>query len=422
MAKASKKNNDEVLELEAEEIPVAKELQKSINQEIKRFDPFEKRLNEMKEKYSVLTIVDINDRDGYEDVRTAIGELRSVRTGTAKDKAIIKKPFLEACAAIEEKSKWIISEVEKIETPLQNRKDEIDAEKEKIKQERLAKEAERLKVRTAALIKMGVVFDGVGYTLGDVSFDLDVIRESEDDLYERKIFPRYKEVFDKNEEIRLDNERKQQEILAEEQRKKDELIKREEQIRAHEEKIRQQQQAEIEKENAEKIRLHKIEEEKRNAEITERCGQLTLLGLKFDFNDNYYKGFDCAVHTLDISGYDKQKWAEMIQKMIPHIEKVKKEIQDNELKEQERKAEELRLKTIEEEKQRAERQRLADEEQKRLDEIKRQEQIDKSADTEQWAEFLKNLNALKVPTTMKSGHYRAKARAAKEAIEGLNEL
>ena len=229
---------------------VTTQVEKTIQQEVAKFDPFEARIAELKEKYQGLTIIDAEDKENYELVRVAISELRSIRTGTEKDKKEIKAPFLAACSTIEEKAKWIIAEVKKIEDPLQKRKDEIDEEREKEKAEKKRKQDAALFNRQLQLTKMGAQFDGANFILEGIEVNMALVREVDDETYEAEILPQFKEIFDRNEAVRIAEEEKKKEadrIFKEQQdelqRQQEEMRKRQEEMDRKENEIREKELA-----------------------------------------------------------------------------------------------------------------------------------------------------------------------------------
>lgn len=306
-------------------------VQKVISGEVAKFDKFETRLNELKEKYKDLTIVDVNDKEGYENVRVAIGDLRSIRTGTDADKKVIKAPFLAACSTIEERSKWIIAEVSKIETPLQKRKDEIDEEKEKIKADKKAKQEAAFAKRLVQLTAMGASFaDGMNLVLEDVSYEAVLIRESDDEIYEQVILPKYKSIFDKNEAERIKKQQEEEEKKRKQEEEQEKLKKQQQELQEAQERLKRDQEE-----------LQRQKDEAARKELAERTNnrvkQIAAIGLQFDGISEYrYKG---AFITLeDVKTFQDDTWNQLINTAEKVVSEIK-EKEEREKKEQnERKA------------------------------------------------------------------------------------
>lgn len=175
----------------------------SITEGVKKFDPYEIRMNELKEKYCGLKINGIEDKEGIEQNKLAIAELRTIRVNTEKDRKDIKAPFLKAASSIDAKAQWIMTGISAIEEPLKAEKKKIQDELERLARIEQDRINEVIKKRVTQLSEMGAIFNGVEYILGDVSYSLVNIAGSDEDIYQSKILPRYKEIFDKNESIRL---------------------------------------------------------------------------------------------------------------------------------------------------------------------------------------------------------------------------
>ena len=111
----------------------------------------EKKLAELREKYS--TVPDATTRDGYEEIRLGLAELRTLRTGTEKHRKAMTAPFYDIQKQINEKSKAVIAEVAKNEEPLKEAKAEEDARKQKEKEEKARLEALRIQAVEARIDK-----------------------------------------------------------------------------------------------------------------------------------------------------------------------------------------------------------------------------------------------------------------------------
>lgn len=89
------------------------------------------------ETYSALTC---DTREGYEEVRLAIGTLRSTRTGIEKRRVELKKDALEYGRRVDSVAKSLTAEIEAIEEPLIAKKAAVDEAKERAKREKEAAE------------------------------------------------------------------------------------------------------------------------------------------------------------------------------------------------------------------------------------------------------------------------------------------
>jgi len=106
-----------------------------------KYDVTDATIADLKERYTGLTI---SDREGYDHVRKAIGEVVTLRTGVEKMRKALKADALEWGRRVDAEAKRITAELLSIEQPLKATKKEVDdrkaaekAEKERIERERV---------------------------------------------------------------------------------------------------------------------------------------------------------------------------------------------------------------------------------------------------------------------------------------------
>lgn len=383
---------------------VTTQVEKTIQQEVAKFDPFEARIAELKEKYQGLTIIDAEDKENYELVRVAISELRSIRTGTEKDKKEIKAPFLAACSTIEEKAKWIIAEVKKIEDPLQKRKDEIDEEREKEKAEKKRKQDAALFNRQLQLTKMGAQFDGANFILEGIEVNMALVREVDDETYEAEILPQFKEIFDRNEGVRI----------AEEEKKKEE------------ERIFKEQQEEMRKRQEEMDRKEKEIKEKEDAAAkkkkNERISYLYNLGMRMNTQEGAYEFADLMIGEDAVSNLDDKKWDLTMTTLSADIQKIKEkkriEAEENLEKEKQKAIQDA----LDKHKKEQEEAQAAKARQDELDRLRKEEELAVASDDVKWKSFLSLLPVGVGNLEFKSRKYRTKAAIAVEKLQEIKAL
>lgn len=392
-------------------------IEESIKIEIAKFDPFEARLNELKEQYKDLFIDGIEDKEGYENVRLAIAELRGIRTGTTKDKAIIKKPFLEACSTIEEKSKWIIAEVSKIEDPLQKKKDAIDSEKERIKQQKQAAQQAIFTKRTIQLSNMGVLFDGTNFILEDASYEGVLVKEADEDVYLEFILPKFQKIFERNEAIRLEQERVKQEQEEKERLEREAFTAQQEELKRQQEELARQQretlekQAEIERKEREQAEAEKAAKEKEKQELQSKRLSALLPYNKYGEDVNMATLWVLAQSHFDTLLADKKAAYEKAQAEIAEASRIERERQIKVA--EEAAAEKERIRILEEQKQA--------EIKRQQEEVRKAEELAKAGDKANWEAYIAKIKAI-TPPTLKSGQYRKIAQQAQAAIDGILNL
>jgi len=301
-----------------ESAPVGDALKSSLETELKRFDKFEARLSELK-KYSELTIKDENDREGYMAVKAAIADLRRTRTGTTKDKKVAKEFFQSALDSIEKKSKWIIAEVSAIEDPLQQRKDEIDAIKEKIREDKKAAQLKQYKDRLSELLSMGAVIVGDNFELNGLRVEVAIVESADEDVYREKIFPIFKSEWQKIEDAKEAQRKRDLEAAAEVERQKQELAEQQKKL---EEQQKQLQEA-----------LNKQRKEKEDA----RCRQLGSLGMTYNLPHSSFLFMDVNVGMVEIKTLNDDEWTALVSRITPVIEDRKKQQEQARIDEEKKK-------------------------------------------------------------------------------------
>ena len=78
---------------------------------------------------------DANTKDGYEHARKGIAECRSLRVAVEKKRKELKADALEYGRKVDAVAKELTASLEQIEKPLQDAKDAVDAERDRVKRE-----------------------------------------------------------------------------------------------------------------------------------------------------------------------------------------------------------------------------------------------------------------------------------------------
>lgn len=156
--------------------------------EIKKFNVADAKILELKKQFEGLEIKGVEDKHGIKAVTEAISILRTMRTGVDKKHTELKAFYLNTGRGIDAEKNRIKELIAEIEDPLKAKKDAIDAEIQRIKDEEEAKEQKRLDDRVDALKEAGIVFDGSFYSIGEsVSVDLLTIKDLEDEAFEKLV-------------------------------------------------------------------------------------------------------------------------------------------------------------------------------------------------------------------------------------------
>jgi colicin import membrane protein len=393
--------NAEVIELS---------LVKTIETKLVQANVTEQVLSALREKYAGMKLAAIDDKESYLEIKAAAKECAKVRTLTVK---ICKEGREEAVKAQKQwiaKEKEIVGQVAEVEDALDAEIKRFDDEVARIEQEEKDRQEEAYINRQAALTKMGAVYSNGEFTLGEASFEANLIKGSSEEVWVDAVLPKFQEEYEKIEAVKIAEQKKKDDEAAELKRQQDEL--------ADKKRIFDEQQAAFKKQQEEAQRL---EQEKQRADELEKEKIKSVLQkqrfeLMFPINPT---GADVDMNNLWALG--ESDFAEKLAAKTVEFEKAKAE--------KERLAEEKRLDDIEAAKQKAikdEQERVA--EQARLDEIKKREaeekrlsELDAASDKTKWEEFIKQVSVIDM-FEMRSGQYRKKMQIAKEKLEEILSL
>lgn len=251
-------------------IPVEEKVEQVFKMEIVKVLPdAEAVIDTLKEKYMSIKVT---DKASFKKAEEARKDVKNVRIVGEKICEAAKRPLEN------EKKQWIkkgrewSEAVGAIEEHLEKQTDEWKLAEQKRKEEEARKAEEeriaidkRLLERQQELNKMGVLFADNNYMLGDVRYDYNAVRDSDDEVFANEIVPAFRVVFEQHEAERLVEEQQRKE--AEEKR-----LQEEELLRQEQEKLRLERE-EFEKQQAEFNRQKAEREEKiwrgRLAELTD---------------------------------------------------------------------------------------------------------------------------------------------------------
>lgn len=154
--------------------------------EIKKFNIADARIAELKEQFKGLEIKGVDDKEGIKAVTEAAKVMRTLRTGVDAKHKELKAFYLNTGRGIDAEKNRIQELIAEVEEPLKAKKDAIDAEIQRIKDEEEAREQKRIEDRVDALKAAGIEFDGTFYSIGEsVSVDLLTIKDLDDEAFEK---------------------------------------------------------------------------------------------------------------------------------------------------------------------------------------------------------------------------------------------
>ncbi len=195
-----------------------------------------------------LTIDGINDKEGLKAVYEARIMVKNTRVLTVRVCEKGREALIVEQKAWVAKEKELTGQMKEIEANLQAKEDVVENEKQRIRSEKEAAEQERLHKRIALLTSKQMKFDGVHYTLRNVSItsvQVKIMDEFSFQLFTEELEVAYQEevkVLAEKRELELQEREKQEAIKAENARKEQELKDREEAIKREQERIQKEAQ------------------------------------------------------------------------------------------------------------------------------------------------------------------------------------
>ena len=315
-----------------------------------------------KEKFKVLKIDGPEDKDGYEEVRKAIGVLRPKRTGLEAERKSVVKPYNDFVKHINSQYDAITTLIQEGpggELELKEKKEVVDGIIKQQEEEEERQKEQKINNRINELIAKGMVFDGNYYVIGDKDLEIPEtsigvvdIRTMSDDLYNNflqmvedksKKITAEKERLAELERVRLEEENKQK-LKEQEEFKKQQALLLEQQAemkRQQDELILQQQQLDKARQDAE-LREQQAEQNRINGIIRNRSAVLTGMGLEYNSNgDTFdYSGEVLVVDAPGIADYNDEQWIKFTETVGATIKQKKadaeKFLADQQQKEKER--------------------------------------------------------------------------------------
>lgn len=417
--------NLEVLEVEAEEIP----LEKKIENALVRENITDTVIAELKERYSGLKLKSLDDKGGYLQIKEARKNVRAVGIITEK----LCKHGRED--AIKEQKLWLATEkrildkIAKVQEPLEDEIKKFDDEVERKENEEKERKEKVFQERQATLIKLGAVYNNGQFVLNHIEYEIGNIREAEKDVWEEIILPKYKDEFEKNEAEKVRIEKEREAVALKLKQEQDELNRQREEMERQKKELVEAQaamqkmkdDAEREQRRMEQERQDKLIREQRER-IEKRYDHLSKLGMRYNSQYDAYVLEDINVdNKTEITLLNDEEWGNLIATITPIVEEKKRAIELKRLTEIEAK----RLADIEAA-LKAERERVAKEKadaefKAQQAELFRQEKLEQAKDKEKWELFIEAIKKLET-FDMRSGQYRKRMQIAKEKLSEIIEL
>lgn len=417
-------------------------------------------IDNLKEKYMPLKIAGIEDKETYQEVKSARKECKQWRIAAEKICKAGREEATKVQKAWIAKEREVVDKISEVEDYLEKQEKDYEAAVEKDKADRRRKQEEQLILRQQTLSNMNALYADGQFTIGEVSFELSVVKECEQDIWEESILPKFKAEYEKVQALILEQERIKEERESELKRQQEELERKQRELAEKEAALKAAQEEQERKQREEEQRKYTEAKAQREAKEKGRMDQLNALGLRVGIEDGhmYFKGYDCWVSHIDITTYDDDKWNKTIDDLTIHIAKKKEEEEQKRLTEIESQKEETRKNELRKsrlailaqynqswghgdivdpteewwnemvagvkasyEKKQREKWESEQEEKRKHEELKKQLEMEQAKDKEKWEEIIRKVNEIEV-YEMRSSQYRKKAMMLREKLQEIKSL
>jgi hypothetical protein len=413
----------------------------------------------LREDYLPLKIAGIDDKETYllvKDGRKKCKELRvlakKICVEGREDAVAIQKAWVA-------KEKEVTGQIGEVEDYLERQEKEYEAAVAKEKEDRKRRHEEQLIMRQQALTSMGALYSDGNFVLGEVSFELSVVKESEPDIWEESILPKFKAEYEKVEAERIEQDRIKQEHEAKIKRQEEDLERKRKELEDKEAALKREEEAQEKKRQEEITRKAAEESQRIEALWRGRLERLRPIGWN---GQEAYARYD---ESVVVATY--QQLIEMDEKTFENVLNIHQQnvATDVEQKEQKRLSEIEEQKVIERQKatgkaryetlqllggttenelhlgtlgvdewlvmyelyksiwdaKQKEIWEAEQEEKSKQDELKRQQELEQAKDKEKWDDILAKINEV-VVHEMRSSQYRKKAMILREKLEEIKSL
>lgn len=416
-----KKNQSEVMEVEAEEMLPETSLDKQIENALVKANITDRILAELKDKYKDVRLKSIEDKESFLECKAASKDIRKVEIAIEK---LCEHGRSEAVAI---QRKWIAKQKQLLAKTGET-KAPIDEDIKKFEDEISRKEAEEKQrreeafmARQASLFKYGAEYRNGNYELAELSYESELIKNAEDEMWEGVILPKYQRVYEQKEAARVAEETRRREEMERQEKERIELEEKQAAFRKEQEEFERQKRELQEQKDKQDREIREAEEKRLREELQKRISirngrvsELKNLGCHYNVQDGLYLyGSFVIVSVVELEALSEQEWTALLLDVKPKIEKM---VADEK---------EILLAKIEKEKQEAaelaaqrEREKIAEEQ--RLNEFKKAEEMAQATDKTKYEDVIQYLSDYPV-YEMKSAVYKKRMNIIRDFIADLKE-
>ena len=267
-----------------------------VKQELMRLTIADNAITKMDQEFKNLTIFGIEDKEGYNAVKKAKGLVVKSRNKIDNVKKQMKRD-------VDTEAKRLLARLAPIEEQLSSKLLVIDEEIMKIEEEKKRVEQERISNRIKYIVALGMLYDGSNYSYQGLTISNDDIVLFNEEMFKDFIFNveqkviKEKERLDKIQEEE-DAERERLRLQKIEQDKKDKDLKEREDKLKKEELINYSKDTQENKDGQQEIKKNKElsvildkESEKKEIENTTRLNLIKEKKAYFDARDKFIKEY-----------------------------------------------------------------------------------------------------------------------------------
>lgn len=423
-----KKNNTDVMEVDVEEVLPEMELEKTINTELTKANVTDQVIAALKDKYGSMVLKSLDDKESYLELKASKREVAKVRIIAEK----ITKRGRESAIKIQRlwlaKEKEVVGKIDEVESHLANEIKKFDDEVERKENEEKQRREEAFVARQASLLKYGAEYKNGNYELDELSYEVELIKNADAEMWDEVILPKYKRVYEQKEAARVAEETKRREEMERQEKERRELEEKQAAFRKEQEEFERQKRELQEQKDKQEREIREAEQKKQHEELQKRISirnsrvsELKNLGCRYDEQDGLYLyGSFAVVSVEELEALSEQDWVALLLEIKPKIEKIKAD------------EEEIRIAQIEKEKKeiaelaaKKERERI-EEEQRQIQLKKQQEaerlqkELDAANDKTRYEDVIRYLSGCPI-YEMRSSLYKRKMNIIKDFIADLKE-
>lgn len=404
----------EIMEVDAQEISP---LEQNIETTLVKANITDKVIEAMKKKFGHLKLKDIDDKEGYLIVKDARKEVRKIGVLTEKlckqgreDAIAVQKKWLS-------KEKEVLGKIAEVQDPLDAEIKKYEDEVARKQKEEEEKQEREYMVRQTILLKMEAKYENDCFVLGNVSYQLNNIKEADAEIWEETILPKYQREFEKIETVRAEEEKRKTEEAEKLKAAQEKFEQEQLEFKQKQEAFEKQQQA-LQQQQEE---ANKVERERKEAKNKVRMQELLALGLHYSAQYKSFVFSDVNVAETEIVTLEDVQWNELIDKITPVIKEREIALEKEAEEKREKELEQARLDAIAKEQLRAAEEQKQKDLKEQQEEQQRLEEQAKASDKEKWAALVQQFVTLNLPE-FKSNIYKGKLTQLKQKVKEIQAL